>query len=169
MNRSSFQLRLWWLLAFVALAALDCLALGSRISGRPLTSIMVLLAVLPMANILALGLMPLVHPRDLRRQQLWFWGGFVLVGLTALLFSLSCSVRQSEALRDMLRGICQSALVPRDLTFLTAAAILLAPQLLFAYLGGWLGCRLAMSLPHSGRPEPAWVPGNLRQNGGGVS
>jgi hypothetical protein len=143
MKRPALQLRLWWLLGVVMLAALDCLALRSPVSGRPLASIMSLLAVLPMANILALGMMPLSQPRDLRREQLWFWGGFELAGVMVLLILLVWSIRVPDVLREMLLGMCRGLGVPRELSFLAAAVTLLAPQLLLAYLGGRLSCRLA--------------------------
>jgi hypothetical protein len=54
MKRSPFQLPLWWLLTLVVIAALDCAALRSPLSGRRLTLIMILLGVLPMANLLFL-------------------------------------------------------------------------------------------------------------------
>jgi hypothetical protein len=57
MKRSPFQLRLWWLLSLVVVAALDCAAFRSPLSGRRLTLIMILLGVLPMANLLFLALL----------------------------------------------------------------------------------------------------------------
>jgi len=57
MKRSPFQFRLWWLLTLVVVAALDCAAFRSPLSGRHLTLIMILLGVLPMANLLFLALL----------------------------------------------------------------------------------------------------------------
>jgi hypothetical protein len=135
MKRYSFQLPLWWLLTLVVLAALDCAALRSPLSGRRLTLIMTLLGVLPMANLLFVGL--LVSSQQ-RGRRLTFWLGFELAGLLVLLLYGVSTIRHSPDLREMVVGVLRLVGTPGGLTFPAAAALLLLPQLLLAFLGGCL-------------------------------
>jgi hypothetical protein len=135
MKRSPFQLPLWWLLTLVVVAALDCAALRSPLSGRRLTLIMNLLGVLPMANLLFLGLLV-----SLRREgrRLTFWVGFELAGLLVLLIYIASTISHSQELREVVAATLHLVGPPGTLTFPAAAAVLLLPQVLLAFLGGCL-------------------------------
>lgn len=152
MKRSSFQLPLWWLLALVVVAALDCAALRFPLSGRRLTSIMTLLGVLPMANLLFLGL--LVSLQRVGRH-LTFWIGFELAGLLVILIYGVSTIHHSQDLREMVVGALRLAGTPGGLTFPTAAAILLLPQVILAFLAGCLGEFVISRVGQSVRISPA--------------
>ena len=109
--------------------------LRSPLSGRDLTLIMILLGVLPMANLLFLSLLVSLQ-REGRRHA--FWVGFELMGLLVLLIYSASTVHHSQDLREMIRGALRLVSTPGSLTFPAAAAVLLLPQVLLAFLGGCL-------------------------------
>jgi hypothetical protein len=171
MRDSRLQWRLWWLLLVVAFAALDCLVFRLPLVGRPLPRIMILIGVIPMANVLIFG--PLLSPRKHGAFNLPFWTGFEIVALLVLLFFMASTVHHSQDLRELIQGILRAIGTPVSLTFPAAAAVLLLPQLALAFLGGRLGeilsrlmARLAIPitplwvLPDEARPELA--PGSQR-------
>ena len=135
MKRSLFQLPLWWLVALIFVAALDCAVLRFPLPGRPLPLIMVLIGVLPMANLLVLG--PLVTVRQ-GGSQLAFWAGFEIAGLLALLFYGAGTIHHSQDLREVVLGVLRSVSTPVSLTFPAAAAVLLLPELVLALIGALL-------------------------------
>ena len=61
------------MMALILIIAFDCATLRYPLSGRPLREILLVLGVLPMANILAVGMLHLRYPRSLdieRRRRL---------------------------------------------------------------------------------------------------
>lgn len=135
MKRASFQLPLWWLLTLVVLAAVDCAALRFPLSGRRLTLIMSLLGVLPMANLLLLGLLVSSQRKG---RRFTFWVGFELAGLLVLLIYGVSTIHHSPYLREMVVGALRLVGTAGGLTFPAAAAFLLLPQVVLALLGGCL-------------------------------
>lgn len=131
------------LMALVLLVALDvwvCKALmGSPLLGPDLSDLLVFGA-LPMANVLALRLYPLLGPRHEHKTNRGGLLGFEVGGLAALLAFLACSMVLTRSLHEgvghLLRAI---GLGPPGPVFLTAAVILLlVPQLAVALFGAWL-------------------------------
>jgi len=143
MRRSSFQLPLWWLLTLVVVAALDCAALRFPLSGRRLTLIMTLLGVLPMANLLFLGLLISLRGEGMRFP---FWVGFELAGLLVLLIYGVSTIHHAQDLRELVAGALRLVGPPGSLTFPAAAAVLLLPQVLLAFLGGCLSEHVVSSV-----------------------
>ena len=136
MNRSPFQFRLWWLVTLVVVAALDCAALRFPLSGHPLNLIMLLLGVLPMANLLFLGLLFTLQQRTQRRAS--FWAGFEIAGLLVLLFYGASTIHHSHDHREMVLAALRLVATPDHLIFPAAALVLFLPQVLLAALGGWM-------------------------------
>src|SRR4051794_31380971 len=72
------------LMAVVVLVALDCVAIRTPLSGRSVTAGMLVLGGLPMANILAAGLVPLLPDRSGRCGCHRWLVGFEVVGWSTL-------------------------------------------------------------------------------------
>lgn len=137
MNLPRVRVRLWWLTAVVVLVALDLAAARAPVSGRPVVGTMLVLGCLPMANVLAVGLLPLLDRRRARRRPCLV--GFEVVGAAALLLSAWCAVYHADALRGVLADAAGPARAFGSAAFLaSAAAAVLTPQLVLALLGGWL-------------------------------
>jgi hypothetical protein len=139
MKRSSFQLPLWTLLILVLVAALDSAVFQFPLSGRPLGWIMLILGVLPMCNLLLLGLL-ITLQRPARR--LTFWVGFELAGLLVLFFYAVSTIHHSADIRDLVLGALRLVGTPSALTFSAAGVALLLPQVLLACVGGCLNERV---------------------------
>ncbi len=131
------------LMAVVLLVALDCMAINTFLV-RPLfrrtLSELTLVGVLPMANILAIGLFRLWAVRNGRGRPRPFLVGFDIFGGVALLLFLACALLAIDSLHDGVGDVLRSlSLRPGDPSFLTGAvAILLLPQVALASVGGWL-------------------------------
>jgi hypothetical protein len=127
------------LMALVVIAALDCAAIRSPLSGRPLTAILLLLGALPMANILAVALLPLIQRHRARLERRACLVGFEIVGWVALLLYAFCAVHHSDFLLDIVLRPLRPIRVQGRSAFLTVVCMaLLTPQLAPALLGGWL-------------------------------
>jgi hypothetical protein len=132
------------MMAVVALAALDCAAVRSPLSGRPLTETLLLLGGLPMANVLAFGLLPLLLERPGRGACRPCLVGFETVGWSVLLLYASCAFYHPEALRGgVVRALASLSALGNPAFLAAAAAALLSPQLSLALLGGWLNRRFS--------------------------
>jgi hypothetical protein len=140
------------LMALVALAAIDCAAVRSPLSGSPQTVILLLLGGLPMANILAVRLLPLALRLDVGYERRRFLLGFEAAGWAALLIFTFCAKENPDAVRAL---VVQALIPVRSLgnpAFrLTACAALLLPQLLLALGGGWLNRSFAACLASGDR------------------
>jgi hypothetical protein len=130
------------LMTLVLLAALDCTAVRTPLSGRSVTDVMLLLGALPMANVLVVGLLPLLHGRAGRGQggleRIPGLIGFEAVGSAALLGYTVAAFKHADLLRDVVANALASLRPLGNPTFLSAVvATLLLPQLALALLGGW--------------------------------
>jgi hypothetical protein len=128
------------MMALVLVVALDAGACKALLGGPDLTDL-ILFGALPMANVLALGLYPILMSRYERQGGRPGWVGFEVGGLAALLFYLACSLTMTHPLHEgvghLLRAI---GLVPSSTIFLAGAVVLLLlPQLALAILGAQLG------------------------------
>jgi hypothetical protein len=131
------------MMALVLLVALDawaCKALmGSPLFSAPVTELIVLGA-LPMANVLALGLYPILMSRHKHESGRPGLVGFEVGGLAALLLYLACSVLMPHPIHwgvgNLLRTI---GFVPGPALLAGAVVLLLIPQVALAILGARLG------------------------------
>ena len=139
------RFRIAWLMVAVAMAALDFAAIGAILgSGADDIGIFLLLGALPMANVLAVGL--LIGQR--RSESSPFLVGFEAIGAIALalyIAALSHHPRQlvSSYLHPLIRVLEQNIGRDRPLVFMPVLLIgsvvmLGVPQLAFALLGGFL-------------------------------
>src|SRR5215472_12261687 len=90
------------LMAVVTLAALDCVAVRSPLSGRSLTGVLWLVGGLPMANVLTVGLLPLLLGRPRRWDGRPFLVGFVALGALALMLYAALTARYAGPFREAL-------------------------------------------------------------------
>jgi hypothetical protein len=137
-----FRFSISSLMAVVLFVALDCMALNMLIV-RPLFRVslseLILLGALPMANILAIGLLRLWADRNGRGRTRPLLVGFEVCGWVTLLVFVTCAVLATESFHDGVGSILRYCLKPENPTFLIGAvAILLIPQLALASIGGWL-------------------------------
>jgi hypothetical protein len=146
------RFRITWLMAFIAIAALELLGMralsGLQFQSRLLTQVTVALIVgtLPMANILAVGLLTGLR----RRNNRPFLLGFEVFGATALALYIAAVSLFPEELVSPAFDLVRERLIPLlwswpslSLVVLvvlcfTMMAILLLPQLAFALIGGFL-------------------------------
>jgi hypothetical protein len=125
--------------ALVALVAFERRVIQNPLSGRTVTEAMLLLGGLPMANILAAGLLILLRDRWRRRVYLPWLVGFEVVGWTALCLYASIAYHHPDALRETVVHALSPLVPPGDQAFIVAVmATLGLPQLAVALLGGWL-------------------------------
>jgi hypothetical protein len=138
-----FRFSISGLMSVVLVVALDCMAINMLIV-RPLFRVplseLILLGALPMANILAIGLLQLWADRKGRCQTRPLLVGFEICGWVTLLVFLTCAVLATESFHDGVGDLLRSlSLRPGDPLFLIGAvAILLLPQLALASVGGRL-------------------------------
>jgi hypothetical protein len=152
-------------MALVGLAALDCMAIRAPLSGLPIVAAMLLLGGLPMANLLAIGLLPLLLGRPGGRGARPSVVGFEVVGWATLLLYASFASHRPEALREAVVVALGSLRTHGNAAFLTAVMVaLLLPQISLSLLGGWLNgrydARVAIPWPTvtQDRDETASVP-----------
>jgi 4-amino-4-deoxy-L-arabinose transferase-like glycosyltransferase len=156
-NVGRFRCSVAGLMAVVGLVALDCMAIRTPLSGRSLTAGMLLLGGLPMANILAAGLLPLLPDRSGREGCRPWLVGFQAVGWTALFLYTSCAYYDPDALRESVVRALKSLRVLGNPTFLIAvAAALSVPQLGLALVGGWLNRRYRIGATIDGLFDRDW-------------
>ena len=138
-----FRFSISSLMAVVLVVALDCMAINMlivRLLLRPNLSELIVFGALPMANILAVGLLRLWADRKGRGQTRPFLVGFEVCGWVTLFVFVTCAVLATDSLHDGVGYLLRSAkLTPGDRFFLICAvAILLVPQFALASVGGWL-------------------------------
>src|SRR4051812_46067143 len=105
-------------MALVLIIALDCATLRYPLSGRPLSEIMLVLGVLPMANILAVGMLPFLGSRrwDIERPRRWT--GFLWSGGGAMFAVVFLSLRSPDPLAGLVAMIADPVVPLRVPTFL---------------------------------------------------
>jgi hypothetical protein len=136
-------------MSLVAIFAVDSLVI-TTLGGVPvLTNApgpawgLVLFGALPMANLLAIGLIPLFAASFRRDRKERFAWGFELFGMAALLVYSAWANAAPTQLHEAVWAAA-SYLVPatgnpvNPVTTLVGLAIVVAPQVAFAWFGGWL-------------------------------
>ena len=145
-----FRYSIAGLMVLVGLAAIDCMAIRGPLSGRPIIATLLLLGGLPMANLLAIGLLPLLLGDPGCRGARPSVVGFEVVGWVTLLLYASLVSHRPEALREAVVVALGSVRIHGNVAFLTAVmAALLLPQISLSLLGGWLNGRydLKVAIP----------------------
>ena len=138
-----FRFSISALMAVVLLIALDCMAFNTLLI-RPLfqrhLSELFVVGALPMANILAVGLIRLFTKRNRPGQTRPFLVGFDVFGGVALLLFLRLLLAGRDSLHDGVdHALRPLSLWPGHPLFLVGAVtLLLLPQLALASVGGWL-------------------------------
>ena len=160
-----FRCTIAGLMALVGLAALDSMAIRAPLSGRPIVATLLLLGGLPMANLLAIGLLPLLLGRPGGRGARPSIVGFEVVGWATLLLYASFASHRPEALREAVVVALGSVRIHGNAAFLSAVVMaLLLPQISLSLLGGWLNgrCNVRFAIPwptvRQDRDETAGVP-----------
>jgi hypothetical protein len=134
-----FRCSIAGMMAAVVLVALDCMAIRTPLSGLSVTACMLLLGGLPMANILAAGLLILLADRSGRGVYRPWLVGFEVAGWTALFLYASCAYYRPYALREYVVHALTSLRALGNSALITAVVVALsAPQLGLAILGGWV-------------------------------
>jgi hypothetical protein len=142
-NMGHFRFSISALMAVVLLVALDCLAFNTLLD-RPLfhrhLSELIVVGALPMANILAVGLIRLLTERNMRSLTRPFLVRFEVIGGVALLLFLASSCLATDLLHDGVEHALRPlSLRPGNPLFLVGAVtLLLLPQLALASVCGWL-------------------------------
>ena len=132
------------LMVLVALVAIDLVVLRlleeARFKYHEFTEL-ITLGILPMANVLALGMMRLIRARSGEDGIRRFWAGFGTFGGVALLLFLVCISFTSHSLHEVIDAWIRPLLNGgRPVIHIILPALLL-PQLAFALFGGWMNSR----------------------------
>lgn len=145
------RFRIAWMMVFVGIAALDFAAIRALLEFDSRTSIALLAGMLPMANVLAGGiLIGRQHP-----GYRPFLRGFVPFGAMALTLCVVLIFLHDAAALDDYRGLLSESrdmivrYAPSFDTDLPRAFVIVAwvgwPQLLFALIGGFLSRRFKIT------------------------
>jgi hypothetical protein len=122
-------------MALVAIAAVDCALILSPFSGRPAAEGLLLLGSLPMLNLLALVALAALPPVGTGRGL--FACGFLLAGAAAAAVTAWLVAAHPERVREAVVGVVRPFRPYGNPLYLgSAAAVLLAPQVAAAAVGG---------------------------------
>jgi hypothetical protein len=151
------RFRIAWMMAIVALVALDCAAIRELVALKVRSTVRVYITcdslmagALPMANILAVGL--LVGLGRWRGRP--FLVGFEVTGTLALVVCVSLAVLFQEeviapyvdlAAEPIFRALRPGWRSPAPLFYSIVSVMLLTPQVAVALFGGWLTRRLTIA------------------------
>lgn len=131
------------LMALVLVVALDFGMCKALLPGGqcfvPDLSDLIVFGALPMVNVLALGLIPRSKSRHQRAARRLGLIGFEVSGLIGLIFYLGCSILDTQPIHRGVGAILRGVGFPPGPVFLVGAVVLLlVPQVVLAFLGGWL-------------------------------
>jgi hypothetical protein len=129
------------LMVFVMFAAANCAAVKGLVQPPSVWKEMCLFGVLPMANLLAIGLLPWLRRRPHRVGIGGFRVGFVVCGVLAIVAFLVLSLRYTDYLFQLPQSFFSRCVVLRPGPGLVSSALMIffGPELAFALLGGCLG------------------------------
>ena len=147
------RFRIAWAMVAVAIAALDFWATRGLLDLRPpQIGILLLIGALPMANVLAIGLL-VAHQRPRNRPFILgfeVFGAFALVLFVILAIAIRGDLVVDYYLVPVLRLLNQAYVMTRMFIFrlagISAAVVLVLPQLLFALIGGTLSSRFKITV-----------------------
>jgi hypothetical protein len=131
------------LMALVLVVALDVWACKALLMHGPQYGVelseLIVVGALPMANVLALDLFPMLMPRHEYERKRPGLVGFEVGGLAALLIFLACSVTMTHPLHEGVGHLLKAlGFVPGPFSLVGAVVLLLLPQLALALFGVWL-------------------------------
>lgn len=130
------------LMILVLIAALDFGVIRALLAVPSQTGDLIVCGTLPMANILVFGLIHLRKSQSEPGPQRSGLIGFLVWGVSAWLIFFASSVVFGPAIHDLVTRLLQATQMrPGPIMGLTAAALLVTPQLVPALIGGWLGRR----------------------------
>jgi hypothetical protein len=134
------------LMIFIFIIALDCATLRYPLGGRPLSEILLVIGVLPVANILAVGMLVLVRRGVAANRGRWL-AGFLGGAWASMIAVMSLAIHSPDALASLVREVATPAL-PLGVPVFRAVAlvVLLAPQLVLAGIGGAFAERYGRTL-----------------------
>jgi hypothetical protein len=155
------------LMAVVLIVALDFGACKALLGGPlfvPDLSDLIVFGALPMANILAIGLIPFLTARTHDGGRRPALVGFEVFGVVALLLYIGCSLLATRTIHDGVGDLLRAMhLQPEPVFLVGASALLTLPQVALAFLGGRLGGKYILGLKvvveWRGLPEPEPEPG----------
>jgi hypothetical protein len=130
---SSRRIQIRWMMILVALVAIDCAMVRSPLAGRPLDSILLILGALPMANVLAIGLVSLVRQSSSRTHRSMLIR-FEFAGCAILVIFALLATHQAEGIRELLSRILIALRFGPPMTLPAASVILALPQIMLALL-----------------------------------
>lgn len=152
-------------MALVAIVAFDCVAIRLLLhfanAARDFSEL-VFIGILPMANVLAIGSLPLL--RSHRGGKLHpFQAGFLGFGGSALLLLCLVVLLIPGVTHKSVDALIAPFTMPSQPKLHIVLPLFLLPQLGFALLGGWLHSRFRTSIqidrrPVAGETEPTAAP-----------
>jgi hypothetical protein len=153
------------LMALILLVAFDFATARALLGGssfRPDFAELVVFGALPMANILAIGLIGILKSRREHGAIRPGLVGFEVGGIAALVLFLCIAYGFTSAIHRGVGGMLGAMnLRPGPISAPIASALILLPQVALASLGGWLGrrykIRLKVSVERRESPEPGSV------------
>ena len=152
------RFRIAWVMAFIAIAALEFAAIRALFGFGPRPGELLMLGTLPMANILAVGF--LISYR--RPGSRTFLLGFEAFGAVALAFYVALAIFSPDSQYSYIRPLINpmERIIGRDRPFVfipivcfVAVVILVLPQVAFAVLGGLLSRKFTITIRISRRPD----------------
>jgi hypothetical protein len=157
------------LMAVVLIVALDFGACKALLGGPlfvPDLSDLIVFGALPMANILAIGLIPFLASRPDQRGRRPALVAFEVFGVAALLVFVGCSLLATRTIHDGVGNLLRAMhLNPMPVFLVGASALLTLPQVTLALLGSRLGGKYIMGLKvvveRRRLPEPKPIPEGL--------
>jgi hypothetical protein len=136
------------LMTLVVFVAANCAILKGIMARPSVWNEVFILGVLPMANLLAIGLLPGLQRQRARSRFGGFRAGFEVCGGLAMVTFLALSLKFTDLFFHFGQSWFQPYLVLTPGLGLVSAVLLafLGPQLAFAVLGGWLGRLISSKL-----------------------
>jgi hypothetical protein len=128
------------LMTVVVFVAVNCAVLKAILARSSVWNEVFILGVLPMANLLAVGLLPWLRRRPARAGIGWFRVGFEVCGGLAMVAFLVASLQFTDFCFWLPQSFFRPYLALRPGLGLVSSALLifLGPQLAFALVGGGL-------------------------------
>jgi hypothetical protein len=146
------RIRIAWIMVAVAIAALDFGVMREVVGSRSARNILLLLGILPMANVLSVGM--LINQR--RPGNRPFLLGFEVFGVMALILYIALAYYFDHAVEttylrpliDLLRKTVGQDRPDVFISILYVGSMLMlgCPQLVFALIGGLLSCRFRITI-----------------------
>ena len=146
------RFRIAWIMLAVAIAALDFGVMREVVGSRSVRGILLLLGILPMANVLAVGMLINQRRPGNRPFLLGFevFGAMALIVYIALVYYFDRGI-ETTYLRPLIDLLMKTIGQDRPIVFISvlyagSMLILGCPQLVFALIGGRLSRRFRITI-----------------------